>query len=243
MTGRTNATGGGLNFHIYSTEPTNPATNDIWLNTTTGITGYEFSVEEPEASEGKVWFLTGEPYTASFNAIKNNCIQVNLMAAYQCVAGKWVSIDGYIYQGGWVQFSAKWDGYYYKNGNQYEAITGGWVAEQWGNYGTASNDPKLSVTSAYAASAIGTVKPVDLTDVSKICFTSPSGKMNCAYGGYLRVCTSKNPSDAVVSVYISEKGSGSLDVSSLSGYYYLCLYAIAGSSGYGACDVSEIWAE
>ncbi len=117
-----------LSFSIVggTTQPSNPADNTVWVNTSTTISSWVFSVTEPSSpAEGMVWFLTGTASNAAFNALNKNNIMVYPISTKQYVGGAWVDkIVASYKNGAWVSW---WDGYLYKNGDEYTYITGGWV--------------------------------------------------------------------------------------------------------------------
>ena len=242
-----------LNFKVVggTSSPSAPAENTIWVNTATEISSWVLSPVQPEAAEGLVWISMGSASAAAFNALKKNGIMIYPIAAKQYVDGAWANNTAEIYQNGaWVKFSLAWDGYYFKDGNQYEYITGGWSTDGWGSYSgsTVVVGDVLSVLTPAAAyvARVGTNDPVDLTDVDTIWFDSPSGKNGHGYPGYLMVCTAKDENSKVASAMISNAGTGSIDVSSLSGPHYLLLRAIGGTTvgdKKGYADIRAIWKE
>jgi hypothetical protein len=154
----------------------------------------------------------------------------------------WVPIEYEIYQNGaWKALEdpsapetpdSPWDGYYFNNGNQYEGVTGGWGA--WSSGATIGDT--IAVTNAGAS----TNNKVDLTNVSKLWFDSPSGSGAFGNLGILCVTSEKNAASNNIKASVQVRaGRGSLDVSGLTGTYYISLYA--GSQGYA--DVSAIWKE
>ena len=108
--------------------PSSAAENTIAVITTTAttaITSYVFASTAPTSpAEGMVWFATDKSSTAGFNAIKRNGLWVYPRLCQQYVSGAWVTKGAKTYlDGAWVDW---WDGYYYKDGNQEVIITGGW---------------------------------------------------------------------------------------------------------------------
>ena len=125
-----NMKGGGadLNFEVVggTTQPSNPKENTIWVNTSTAITSWAFSAEEPDSTvNGMVWIKTIQGGKVIFDAVSDeNTLIVYPNSASQCVNGSWVKKDALIYQGGaWLEL---WDGYYLNGSDQYIDITGGW---------------------------------------------------------------------------------------------------------------------
>ena len=123
-----NMVGGGnasLNFKVVggTTEPTNPATNTIWVNTDTEITGWAFSSDNPftEPSEGTVWFHLGAPSTSengrvTFNALKKNGIYLTPKTCMQYINGEWQRKEAFAWDGeSWIQ-SCHMQIYFIENG-------------------------------------------------------------------------------------------------------------------------------
>ena len=189
---------------------------------------------------GQVWVKTAPDGDVSMNAIKGkNEITINPVAVYEYTSGsRWKRRDAEVYiNGAWKVLEnpenpatpdSPWDGYYFNNGNQYEGVTGGWSA--WSSGATIGDT--IVVSNAGAS----TNNTVDLTSVSKLWFDSPNGNNGYNFG-FLCVTSGKDATDIKASAQI-RAGRGSLDVSSLSGSYYISLYA-----GGGYADVSAIWKE
>lgn len=133
MIGRTNTGGGGggLNFKVVggTAAPSNPKGNMIWLNTSVPITGYYFSVTQPENMlPGEVWVYIGTSSTVAFSATKKNPVMVYPISASQYVDGALVGVGAYSYQNGkWVS----WITYLYRAGDECTDLTGGWQGRAW----------------------------------------------------------------------------------------------------------------
>lgn len=109
-----------LNFAVvaYPSEvELNTATPEaftIGVVTTNPITGWHFTVEQPEKlEEGELWFATGDSSEVAFNALKENTIQIYLTSVKQWVSGALRDVTAKIYQDGtWVDLdSTDWDAY------------------------------------------------------------------------------------------------------------------------------------
>lgn len=105
-----NGGGGGnaLAFRVLSgtSAPSSPKANDIWVNTSTSITGYVFSATQPSGSAGLVWFQVGASSSVSFNALKKNTLNVYPTACKQYVSGSWVSKTAKTYLNGkWTDWA------------------------------------------------------------------------------------------------------------------------------------------
>ena len=194
---------------------------------------------------GQVWIKTNPSSSVSLNGIKKNGIFFRPSAAYEYTTyNGWKKKDVQIYQNGaWkaledpsapVTPEAPWDGYYFNNGNQYTGVTGGWDTTGWNSSGTTTVGS--TIVASFDA-RVGTVNTVDLSSVKKLWFDSPTGNNGYNFG-YLCALSKKGSTDFAAAVTITA-GRGSLDVSSLSGQYYLCVYA--GTGAYA--DISAIWKE
>ena len=243
--------GGGseLAFRVLAglEQPARPRENDI-LVACEGMTGWLFSATEPESpSDGMVWIKVGASSPAAFNAVKKNAVMIYPLAAKQYIGGSWVVKEASIYQSGeWVQFSSYWDGYYFKDGDQYEEITGGWSSEGWDNSGTANIGETLIVrANGNATGRMGIANPVDLTNVNTLWYNSPNGNNGANNSGYLCIADSKSygSGNRVASATIRNAGTGSIDVSNLSGEHYLYLYAMGSSGATAYADIRAIWGE
>ena len=149
-----------------------------------------------------------------------------------------------IYQNGvWTDL---WDGYYFREGEQYAGVTGGWTSTGWNNSGTVTLGSTIVLSGDSTKTAIvGTAQTVDLTDANTLWFDSPKGNNGQPYGGYLCVTSAKSIATADIVTYaaINKSGKGNIDVSGLSGKYYICLYALAHTAGTAYADVSAVWME
>lgn len=240
-----------LNFKILggTEQPSGASENTIWINTSEDISSWVLSPVEPEGAEGLVWILTGSVSEMAFNALKKNALMVFPISAKVYTGGAWANAEAEIYQNGkWNSFSVTWDGYYFKDGDQYESVTGGWTTEGWNNQATANADNGIlyveSPNQQYAA-RIGTASPIDFSGISKLYVDSPTGQGESFYPGYLLVCTEKQDFTNVAQITISTAGTTSINVSDLNGSYYLLLRTLGGQTGngVGSASIRAIWAE
>lgn len=251
--GRTNAGAGGsggVNFKVVggTTEPTSPKENTIWVNTSVTIPSWAFSATEPESPvEGMVWISTGTSSTVEFNALKKNAIQVYPISAKQYVDGQWVNVEAKIYQNGeWIQWSTLAT-YLYNNGDSCTSTGGEWTGR--GMYmdssATGSQSPtitkgstsmKIKEASGYGGACCKANK-IDLTDVTSIRI---KGNVPTAVSrsDYMRLQVwssfgSDSWSGRAASIGIGSSAGDidkSLDVSTLSGTYYVGIYVFNGAS-------------
>lgn len=198
-------------------------------------------------ANGQVWIKTGYSGTISFPMLKRNTKGDNIMVkpveAYMYTkGGGWGKVNCKIRRNGvWVSLEAAWDGYYFKDGNQYTDVTGGWTKEGWGGTGSVTVGSTIVATGTGGTAVVGTANPVDLSGVNKVWIDSPNGTGSYGSSGYMFIARSKSTasSESVANVQINKSGSFSIDVSSLSGKYYIYLYA--GTGAY--VDARAIWGE
>ena len=231
--------GGGapLNFKVVggTSAPASPKENTIWVNTSTAITSWAFSATEPEApAAGMVWISTGKTSTAPFNALKKNNITVYPISAKQYVSGAWVDKEAKSYQNGvWVDL---WNGYLFKNGDEYNTITGGWVTAAKA-YTSGTNAVPAKVTKADGTITVNpngdggcilyTANKISLAGYSTLIF---DGKVSNATA-YASLCNmrvwseigdySTSNAAATATIQRNVDGEVTLDVSGLDGEYYI----------------------
>lgn len=185
-----NVTGGGgaaLNFKVlaYPDEATLlaaiPAENTIGIITTTPITSWIFSAEEPSpATAGEVWFSVGIASKVAFSATKKNPVMVYPLSAKQYISGVWADVTAKSYQSG--NWEPWWTGLLYKNGDEQASVTGGWQARGLKITGSANsataptlvkNTASMSASLAQDGShgnggVVEIVNDVDLTEYKKL---------------------------------------------------------------------------
>lgn len=129
--------GGGtfLNFQVVggTTPPTNPKENTLWVNAGAKITSWIFAVVEPtEPKEGMVWFKTTTSSAVEFNALKKNGLHVYLLLSKQYINGAWVDVETKCYKNdGWMEFGE----YLFNYGKQ----TYQWIASSLPSYVADNN--------------------------------------------------------------------------------------------------------
>lgn len=196
--------------------------------------------------EGTVWITTGTSSPVAMNALKKNSITVYPISAKQYISGAWVDKTAKSYQNGaWVDW---WNGTLYSPGDEYTAITGGWIptTDNFGVSGTAvaptvtKNDANLYMV-PYGEEGKGfvgslrTAKSVDISSYSRLVFDVSANS-----GSYteLYFAVAKDTSGFAASV---KKGSMNtnvgfdrqtltLDISGLSGLFYVVVCAYTASA-------------
>ncbi len=215
---------GGVNFKVVGgvTLPSDPIENTIWVNTEAKITDWMFSSEQPqEASEGLVWIKTDLSSAVAFNALKKNGIQVYPVRAKQYVSSAWVDKTAKSYQSGaWVDW---WDGSLSDSdfNNGLGPFSTRYIEGQSSTFGLTATNKMINLT---GYSTI-TFDADSTADINKLFVTTvQSGSVTVASGG--------DPEKNAVATWSERKAGGTktLDISGISGKYYLVFFV---GSNYG----------
>lgn len=238
------ARGGGaaLNFKLlaYATEEAllaaTPAENTIGIITDTPINGYYFGVAEPSpAAAGMVWITVGADSQVAFSATKKNPIMVYPLSAKQYVDGAWADVTAMSYQGSeWV---ALFTGtYLYNKGDECTDLTGGWVGKNGGSYyskGTLTkNEASIYIGATGGTKLIhaATTNLIDLTDVSALYVNVIDFSGDESSLAVNNSSTSWSTGGVAAKVNITGVGLFMLDVSALTGKYYVSVYTTSEDS-------------
>ena len=237
-----------LKLRIFgqTTPPPNPKNNDIWVNTSIPIGGWEFSeVSNPTwgtSISGFVYFTStysgaGNATTSTgLNFLKEwtHAIYTKLLSCSQYDGSSWLRKDAYIYHDKWIQFSSTWNGELFDNGNQYADVTGGWV-------GADSYSPNLTATLMSGTITVSTASAVDLSGFSTLKFMGSGNGANSG-GAYSAKCKIANESGVeVASLDFQNNGTYVVSVAALSGKHYVRFVA-TGSRG-NNLNISKVWLE
>ena len=250
----------GLNFSVraYASVESLPETareNTIAVITELPI-GQVFTncaAAPADCSDGDVYIALLSSSKVIFNALKGMTLYCFPGICFQQVDGVWTSMDAYIYQGDWIQFSYVWLGTLFDNGDQYEDYTGGWSKD---GYAYSSNYPndgvvtvgetiQCSTSAAYTSAQCGTVDPIDLTDFSAIHVTCSDVNTEVTTPPQLWITTSKDQqNEATKSEYIRDAGTFTIDVSDLQGEHYISILTAGGTTTpYTSVTVTKVWLE
>lgn len=229
-----------------TTPPPNPKNNDIWVNTSLPIGGWEFSeVSNPGWGSGVSGFVyftctmdgaSGSSASTGLNFLKEwtHAIYTKLLQCRQYDGSSWLQKDAYIYHDKWIQFSSVWDGTLFYNGNQYTNVTGGWT-------GADSYSPNLSATLYSGTITVSTASAVDLSGFSTLKFMGSGNGANSG-GTYSAKCKIVNESGVeVASLDFQSSGTYAVSVAALSGKHYVRFVA-SGSRG-NNLNISKVWLE
>lgn len=225
--------GASLNFKVVGglIQPAGPKENTIWVSTDQKITSSIFSAEAPaEPEEGIVWVTTGASSQVAFNALKKNTVMVYPISAKQYVSGAWVDVTAKSYHDGkWVD----WIVYLYNSGDECISVTGGWTAYKGGSSSsmTKNNDSITLKGSSDNSITAMTSQKIDLTNFNKIEISVIDVKKSGTWSAKLRATEEQKnaPAAAAELALAFETRTQYLDVSSLTGSYYIALYLYGGN--------------
>lgn len=260
MIGLTNAGGGfdRLNMRVYGglDTPSNPRNNDVWVKIEQKKFPYVIDGENASfsTSSGTVRLkLTNKdryPLMVLKNkAGENNKLYLDFNLCELDIGPSAKVVDAYVRKDNtWKQFSQAvpdWDGTLFYNGNQYTKYTGGWTAVGGG----AKVGTNLTLdTGGFAA--IRSTSKVDVTKFKTLRFKCASkfsvlGDDHSGFGLKSDGIGWSNCDDNFAAALwnLSGKTEGSLNISSITGSYYVTFFVYP-REGYAAgVDVNKIWLE
>jgi hypothetical protein len=240
--GRTNAVGGtALNVKVVPglTQPGTASENTIWVKTER-IGAWYFSATQPEEmQEWDVWFPTGTASSVEFNALKKNTLQVYPLSAKQYVGGEWKNVTAMSYvENEWKD----WIFYLFHDGVLHPSVTG-WDAMSLASVYTQGSvnvgEERISFTAGIRSDGWCTtlhcpLPAIDLTEHKTVIFdiefaahVNDEGSGKSARGNGVCIVQSTQAFDSAVAKHVATKASRqtvSLDVSSVTGEYYIGLF-------------------
>lgn len=236
--------GAELNFEVVggTTKPSNPKPNTIWVNTSTAITSWAFSADEPTAPvSGMVWIISYPMGDVYFNALQDDAIQIYPLGAQQYINGAWKPLTASIFKNG------NWS-YLFADFVAGGVLNAAFTKDQSYNSITQQNgyvkfESGLNHTGIFTLTA-----PVDLTHFNTLYIDILNGTSYYRAGKTALICVGKNRpyssdssssvtnidsythfvNDTTVGEYTGFSGEFFLDVSDLSGEYYVG-FAIQGT--------------
>ena len=242
--------GGGtsLNFKVVGNpKPETAAESTIWIDTDS-ITSWIFSATEPEnPAEGMVWISTGATSAVAFNALKKNGIVVYPMSAKQYVSGAWVDKTAKSYKNGeWVELIP--EGMLYYRGNECDPVTGGWSAfvgysssYTLGSYTEGSDRITLKLNGDQKCVSAAPANKIDLSKASTLIVNVKRAPSEANHGLYVTPVRTVSACDrAVAKLEELKTGKNVLDVSSLSGQYYIVLNIVMWDSSTDRLEFDEV---
>lgn len=241
-----------INFIEAPTQPAAARENTIWVKTDKVVPEWFLSPTRPEnPKQGTVWVKTAEPGKATVDLLHRDHIIINVAETRIYNGTEWENAEAHIFQSGkWTEISSAWDGQLYISGDEYTAVTGGWIARGLPSFsGSPTGTPSLRkepsrmvFDTTPGGSVLYAKNRIDLTDYSRLIF---NGKLvdNAGNENYqvFRIW-SEFGSNAEENIVRQAKGrnatSLTIDIGDLSGTY------IIGLSNYtGQIIVDSIYME
>ena len=247
------AAGGGsnLNFSVktYATEEAllaaAPKENTIGVVTDTAVPKWGFYASEPEVqAEGEIFFTVATESAGSFNALKKNALTVYPTLCQQYVSGEWVRKAAYICKSGaWVQFSTLWNGELFEQGNVHADITGGWAYTDKSNSEVIMTntdtdtiiDCSPGIRKFYSLGTYDFTEWNTLTAVMDYYATGESVK----FGVSTVKATYEGSGIWAKLIYPKATGTYNIDISTLSGSYYISSYSYGSKYRFSKIYVSK----
>ena len=132
-----------------------------------------------------------------------------------------------------------WDRTIFDNGNQHEAVTGGWTSSGYttdlGNVGATIGNALTVSCNNGQGSAVGTEKPVDLTNFSTLYVTATSAVNGVGFA----VGKTKNVMENVANGAITANTTNTLDISNISGEHYIVIFARGSSVNNNTATITK----
>lgn len=242
------STGVELNFDVVPglTQPGTAAENTIWVKTAS-LTGWYFAATQPEnMQEGEVWFPTGTESAVKFNALKKNSLQVYPLSVKQMIGGVLVDVEAMSYQGGeWHD----WKQFFYRQGDEFESITGGWTGNGFFVNGASSfeatkEDDRILIqgNANSECAVIATAQKINLAQIDTLYFDCEV--INAVNNVSISVGANDTKLIGYAGVYIELGGTlgrriVSVDVSQINTDCYV--FGASGSSNKCAAYLYEVW--
>lgn len=223
------------------------AENTIGIISYLKITGWSIGAEEPsDCSTGMVWIITGNKPQYAFNALKEGELWVYPVEGKLYFNGEWRYVPTYaVKQGVWTHW---WNGQLTVRDYDITYITGGWQAvADAGDTGMNANAPTITWTSYMNVKLTGyrqrgyvtSGKLVDVTRFNQIEVEVHNLKIS---GNDSKISFEivDNSGNSVRAQSVTEKQTYAIDISDLTGEYYVRLYVIAANYGSVTLDISRI---
>lgn len=255
MIGKTNGGGGRDRFRptVYggTTAPAKPKEGDFWVYTSGAITAVEWncwvhSFPGWVGTDGVTYIVSGGYDTSTVVDLTNIRNGIHYFCPNDCYmqhGGKWYRETAYVYRNGkWLQFStwaAPWNGELFQSGNQYTDHTGGW-AYTFSDTGSVDFSSNIWWSVTNITAFVYTAWTIDVTKYSRLRFTgSLWGSWSFGLGNKQSGLNAGNwiariQGDGTVN-------DGSVDISGVSGSFYIVLYA--SSEGGSGGNISKVWLE
>ena len=256
-----------LNFKVYTVEAkpsTSGTENDIAIISSVPMTNWLMSPAAPSGiprNDGDVWIRYSTKGSTK-NILKQNAMMVATISAWQYVDGAWVDREAVSCQGGkWVDWIT--DIYLYMNGTRYDDVTGGFKSlgiERVSDSDStkiapsvAYNSSEIEITISSAGSGmVYTTNKIDCTNYKTLhikgilyCHGSSSlYRMFAALWSSIGTYASDNRGASWQNTASTQNVQNiSIDISKLSGEYYIGFFFEQFGSLGSYIEISELWLE
>lgn len=258
MIGLTNA-GGGIDyttFRVYNVKsaPSTPKKSDIKIDVPSNNATYEI-VGKGMGTPTDIYHVriyvqeNTNDFLIAARLTKNTYSYLWFCDCKYYDGSKAKSVNAWFYDGSrWRQFSTavpEWDGTLFYNGNQYTKYTGGWTAVGSG----AKVGTNLTLDTGGFAGIRSTSK-VDVTKFKTLRFKCATkfnvlGSDHSGFGLKSDGIGWSNCDDNFAAALwnLSGKTEGSLNISSITGSYYVTFFVYPKEGNAGGVDVNKIWLE
>lgn len=236
--------GGDIKLTVFNgtTAPANPQDNYVWIKTTASlddllVCGKSWS---PSNRAGRIWLqyedVTHSSYQWLLKKTANVFVSIPLCGCAIANGTTWTKLEAYLYYSGeWHQFSASQ--YFIYHSGAATDYTGGFeaLAYKASTSGSTEKAPgmelgstlklSLTATNAYNMGAVFSKSPIDLTNWKTLTLDVEAVQVGGEYGGFDVSLTpaKQNKFAQTAKVSVANSGTVTLDVSGLSGNYYLAL--------------------
>lgn len=253
-----NGGGAGLNFKLkaYATEAAlladSPADGTVGVVTSIAITEYAMQADNSfSLAAGGVGINLGNASPAAFNALKKNKLMAYPIACHQTDGSSWLAKTCYVrIAGAWASLR----NWLYNNGANNDVLIGGWTNQSNGTFTKNADNMFLYGANDAGASIVhGTALDLTTASVLKVKFsnTYTYSSSNC----YCRMLVNSTQisgqaaySTGAAYVKIADKTANtdavaSLNVSALTGTYYVHFGIAASTSCSMSMYIKELWTE
>lgn len=241
-----------LNFRVYTAVslPSTGAENDICVISHIPMKNWIMSPNKPSGTprtDGDVWIqysVNGE----TRNVLKNSAMLIALIKAYQYADGVWTCMPVVSRQNGvWADHIV----YLYDDGEEFTDLTGGWkiditpASSSWSKgSGTKNEDSIFLSCEAMQEIAAVTANKIDVTNLNtifvKVDVCTLTGTNS---NGWFGITDKASGNNYVTQVCIKNAGNFAVDVSDISGKYYVFVRADAHGSATSRVQFSEVKAQ
>lgn len=235
----TSGGGSGLSLRVLggTTQPTSPREGTIWVHTSALKPDYILSGTQPASpSSGLAWIKLGSD-GVSLPVDKKGTLAITLAGCSVYSGSAWENADAWAYTGGeWVQFGYAIL-YLYKQGNQYTDITGGIIDWAWKSdaprKGTLTFLPNaIRLVASGSAVAATPAKQIDLSKYTRLIVRKTSAYIDNTNRAFIGITKTKGPQDtndfaARAALDNVNSGTYSIDISTLSGLYWVGVFLFA----------------